>query len=121
MGVIVPFTLPHRDAALMLDSVLREKYRDRFAGFTARKDHIEVFIADDVTDAERIEIAQIVTCHDYTLRTPEQLARIARDARLAALRVEMQAHQDALKGTPFMEWVTLELAVVKERLGIVDS
>lgn len=117
MSVIVPFVLPHRDAAAMLIPELQAVLGDCYAGFTARKDHIEVFTPDDISDALRAQIEHVVVTHDYTLRTPEQLAIIARDARLKELRALMQARQ---WDDPVLEWLALEVSVIKERLGITE-
>lgn len=113
MSVIVSFVLPHRDAALMLDSVLRTSYGNRYAGFTARKDHIEVFIADDVTDAEKEAINQLVLTHDYNLRTPDQIARQQKRDRLEALRdiIAQMTSKDELT-----EYLLLELENLRERV-----
>lgn len=126
--LIVTRALPGAEAVDALVEALKSALGTRCPGMSAKvggknasQHTIIVHLTDDATHEDENIARQIVLTHDFTLRTSGQLARTQRDERLQALRTAIDAKQVKLAGDPVLEWLMLEIEVIKERLGITDT
>lgn len=121
MSVIVARELPVRDAAPALIPALQAALGDAYAGFTCRKDHIEVFLPDDAPETLRALATQIVLEHDFSLRTEYQIAEAQRREKREMLRKVFRCAEpttDAEELARRVEWLTLEVLHLLERGGV---
>lgn len=107
-----------------LDDVLRAKIGAHYDGMSAGKYGVIIHWKDGATEAEKNTALQTVLTHDTSLRTPDQIARAARQTALESARKDTanvtpqslkKASQDDL--IKIVHWLMLEVNQLKERLG----
>lgn len=120
--IIIQRPLPTAEAVSALDADLRAALGERFYGLSGKtggKDAanhtIILHLSDKATAEDDNTARQIVLAHDFTKRTPEQLARVAK--KQARVDARSKAKGDKATKDDVIEWLMLEIEDLRELLG----
>lgn len=121
-NIIVNRPLPSPEATDALDLALRTELGDKFTGVSGRtggKDAtshaIVVHLTDKATADDDNTARQIVLVHDFSTRTPNQIARA--EKKQAREVAHAKAQDSKATKDDVIEYLRLQVEYLSERLG----
>ena len=128
--IIIDRPLPSAEAAEALDRALKTTLGEKCSGITAvlkADGQIRIHLTDDATAEDNNAARQIALKHDFSQRTPEQMARAERKLKLTETRENLGKVRSAKTGDAgrlerleaLVEHLLLENEDLRDQLGLL--